>query len=301
MSQDLTRMHDRRRRPLQTGGLLAIMILTLALMIGPGQPAMAQSDPPFRSPDILVVGDSQLTFGAGIAFVDFFRAIAGQCRVRREMSVGVIGVRSSSLKAWTSTSAAGKKPICDLDPKWKFNAGSYGVLNRGPNPYVQIGQGEAYQFCRPGQTPFEAMFGDGYYRPKLLILFFLGNSTERWADDASAAAQDVRDTMANLPASLPCIFMTTAPPYKEKALTQRLRAQQNIEAAFAKAGARCSFVPGYTPATIAANLDNAANFRRKPDGSVKDPFHPTEAAAHAFLELQTDALCHAVSQQLGGS
>jgi hypothetical protein len=69
---------------------------------------------------------------------------------------------------------------------------------------------------------------------------------------------------------------------------------------FASAGGQCSFVPGLTEATIRENMDNPTNFRRSSSGKVKDPYHPTEAAARRFMRLQRDALCKAISGQLGG-
>jgi hypothetical protein len=258
--------------------------------------APAQST--FQSPDILVLGDSQLSFGAGVAFLDLFRKIDGQCGLKPGMSVGVLGVRSSQLVAWTAKDKTGKKSICDIDPKWKVNAGSFGVINKTKNKYVQIGQGEEYQFCKAGKSPFEAMFEAGYYKPKLLIMTFVGNASERWANSPEEAGNDVRRTMRDLPPGMPCVFMTTAPAYTERVVRERQRAQDNIERAFKTVGQRCSFVRGYTEQTIAANLGNAANFRRKPDGTVKDPYHPTETSAKQFLSLIRPQLCKAIQEQL---
>jgi hypothetical protein len=273
--------------------LLALFIV----IAGIGQkPVSAENN--FESPDIFVLGDSQLSFGAGVAFVEFFDKISGKCGLKRGLSVGVLGVRSSSLTAWTAQDEAGKKSICGIDPKWNVNAGSFGVINRTKNKYVQVGKGEAYQFCRAGRTPFQAMFDNGYYNPKLFVMAFLGNATERWANSYSDALADVQRTMKDLPANMPCVFMTTAPGYTERVVRQRQQAQDNIERAFVTAGKRCTFVRGYTPATIAANLGNAANFRRKPDGSVKDPYHPTEDSARQFLSLVTDDLCKAITAEL---
>lgn len=250
------------------------------------------------SPDILVLGDSQLSFGAGLAFVELFGAMRGDCGLDRDATVGVIGVRSSTLQSWTSTGKSAKSAICDIDPKWKVNAGVYGTLSQGENPYVQIGRGDQFQFCSPDRSPLEAVFHDGYYQPKLVVMFLMGNATDRWADSAEAALQDVRSFLADLPTGQPCIFMTSAPPYGEKSVRQRQKAQDNIEAAFAKAGRQCSFVPGFTAETVAENMGNAANFRRKSSGKVKDPYHPTEAAARKFMALRRGALCRAVSLQL---
>lgn len=250
------------------------------------------------SPDILVLGDSQLSFGAGQAFVSLFDRLKGSCGLAPTASVGVIGVRSSSLQSWTSQGRSAKRAICDVDPTWKVNAGVYGTLSQGKNPYVQIGRGDQFQLCQANLSPLQAVFHDGYYQPKLLIMFLMGNATECWADSPEAAEQDVRSFLADLPVGQPCIFMTSAPPNGAKTVRLRQKAQDNIQAAFAKVGARCSFVPGFTPRTIAENQGNAANFRRHKSGKVKDPYHPTEAGAQKFLALQRDALCTAVATQL---
>jgi hypothetical protein len=250
------------------------------------------------SPDILILGDSQLSFGAGKAFVGLFNSLKGNCGLARDTSVGVIGVRSSTIQSWTSSAKSAKSAICEVDKKWKVNAGAYGTLSQGENPYIQIGRGDQFQFCSPDLSPLEAVFNDGYYQPKLLIMFLMGNATDRWAASPDAALQDVRSFLADLPRGQPCIFMTSAPPYGEEAVRVRQKAQDNIEAAFAKAGRQCSFVPGFTPATVKENLGNEANFRRKSSGKVKDPYHPTEAAAERFMDLQRDAVCKAVATQL---
>ncbi len=276
-------------RALAQSFLIALMGLCF-----PGQAAAEVAG----SPDILVLGDSQLTFGAGKAFVEVLDAMKGDCGLAPNTSVGVIGVRSSTLQSWTSTGKSAKSAICDVDPKWKVNAGAYGTLSPGENPYVQIGQGNQFQFCSPERSPLEAVFHDGYYQPRLLIMFLMGNATERWAGSPEAALQDVRSFLADVPKGQPCIFMTSAPPYGEKPVRLRQKAQDNIEAAFAKVGGQCSFVPGFTEATVRENLGNEANFRRKASGKVKDPYHPTEAAARKFMALQRNALCKAIAAEL---
>jgi hypothetical protein len=225
----------------------------------------------------------------------------GSCGLEPAATTGVIGVRSSAITSWTGTTKAAKGAICDVDPKWKVNAGAYGTLSQGQNPYIQIGKGEQFQFCQPGMSPLQAVFADGYYAPDLVIFFMMGNATERWAGDPGAARQDVRALMADLPPDQPCIFMTSAPPFKEKAVKERKQAQDNIEAAFAETGSHCTFVPGFTAQTIAENQGNAANFRQSASGKVKDTYHPTEAGARRFLKLQRGALCAAIGKQLGGS
>jgi hypothetical protein len=273
-------------------------VSALWLILGSHDLAIAQSK--FQSPDVLVLGDSQLSFGAGVAFIEFLKKNGKACGLDPNWSVGVLGVRSSSLRAWTAKDGAGKKAICDVDPKWKVNAGSFGVINKTSNKYVQIGQGDAYQFCRSGQSPFQSMFAGGYYDPKIFVMAFLGNATERWANSEADALDDVKLSMQDIPADLPCIFMTTAPGYTAKINSERQRAQVNIEKAFKTAGKRCTFVQGYTPITIAANQGNASKFRLKPDGTVKDPYHPTETSAREFLSLIKGSLCNAFKSELAG-
>jgi hypothetical protein len=278
--------------------LKRMKVAALAVLLFASGSSFAAAQESFKSPDVFVLGDSQLSFGAGVAFIEFLKKNGKSCGLDPNWSVGVLGVRSSSLRAWTAKDGAGKKAICDVDPKWKVNAGSFGVINTTGNKYVQIGQGDAYQFCRAGQSPFKAMFSDGYYNPKIMVMAFLGNATERWAASESDALEDVRSTMQEIPADLPCIFMTTAPGYTPKINGERKRAQDNIEKAFKTAGKRCSFVQGFTPSTIAANEGNAQKFRLKADGTVKDPFHPTEDSARQFLSLIKPALCNALKSEL---
>jgi hypothetical protein len=247
---------------------------------------------------VLVLGDSQLSFGAGAAMVDLFADLGADCGLAPGASVGVIGVRSSTLVAWTSADPRARSAICDVDPKWKVNAGVYGTFARGDSPYVQIGRDKRFPFCPRDRSPLRAVFREGAPRPGLLVMVLLGNAAERWADSPAAALQDVRAFVADLPPGQPCLFMTSAPPYGERVVRLRQRAQDNLAAAFARAGGHCSFVPGFTAATVRENMGNPANFRRKRSGQVKDPYHPTEAAARRFLSLRRDAICRAVAEQL---
>ncbi len=262
----------------------------------------------FESPDILVLGDSQIPFGSGSAFLDFFSNLKERCSVYGEYnervetlvdaSVGVIGVRSTSLGSWIERHGENKNHICVRDKKWGVNAGVYGVSRFDDRKYVQIGDGEAYQFCESGQSAFETMFRSDYYDPKLLVLSFLGNSSKAWAEDISVAMNDVNEMVAQLPNDKACVFMTTQPVYKSKTVDLRVRAQENLQLAFEAIGSNCAFVPGATKETIASHQGNPAYFRRKDDGSVKDPFHPNVKAAKHFFETESPAICRAVLQQL---
>lgn len=259
----------------------------------------------FNSPDILILGDSQIPFGSGPSFLDFFETLVDNCGYKPRLadqlggqSVAVIGVRSSSLGTWTKRSKSGKRPICGVDPKWKANAGTFGTVNRTKNIYVQIGQGRNYQFCKPKASAFETMFQPEYYDPKLLFLTFLGNSSGTWARDKNAALKDVTAAIEHLPPHIPCVFMTTAPTYSKKTVKMRFKAQENLKAAFAETGHRCAFVDGYTAETIAANQGVRTHFRQRKSGRVKDPYHPNQRAAQKFLRLRHAAICEAVAGQL---
>ncbi|MEP3178479.1 MAG: hypothetical protein ABJO45_02990 [Lentilitoribacter sp.] len=262
----------------------------------------------FESPEILILGDSQISFGSGPAFLEFFTDIKTHCAAnaaqRRDlehlgkMRVGVIGVRSSSIHSWTARSGRSKDTICKEDRKWRVNAGTYGFINNTGNKYVQIGKGREYQFCAPRKSAFEHMFREDYYNPKLLLMSFLGNSAKRWAESEDAAILDVRRMMAQLPEDTPCIFMTTAPAYKKSIVDLRLKAQENLMSAFEKTNSRCTFVPGATPETILANQGNKKYFRLNKSGMVKDPFHPNQQAAKNFFALEMDGICNAVFDQI---
>ncbi|MEP5728233.1 MAG: SGNH/GDSL hydrolase family protein [Sulfitobacter sp.] len=281
---------------------LSAACVTLALS------SAAQADD-FVSPEILILGDSQISFGSGPAFLEFFTDIKRHCHANEdqarqlkrlgEMRVGVIGVRSSSIHSWTARSGRSKDTICKEDRKWRVNAGTYGFINMTDNKYVQIGKGREYQFCAPKKSAFEHMFREGYYDPKLLLMSFLGNSAKRWAKSEEAAIKDVEEMMAQLPKDVPCIFMTTAPAYSKKIVDLRLKAQKNLMSAFEKTGSRCTFVPGATPETVLANQGNKHYFRLNKRGMVKDPYHPNRKAAKNFFALEMDGICNAVFDQVG--
>lgn len=281
------------------------MAVLCFVAISPSVVSSKDASKTFTSPDILVLGDSQLPFGSGPSFLDFFENIVDNCGFKPKtsdklgrQSVAVIGVRSTSLGTWSKRSKSGKRPICRVDPKWKVNAGTFGTVNRSKNIYAQIGQGRNYQFCKPNKSAFEAMFKVDYYDPKLLFLTFLGNSSGTWAKDKQAALKDVKDAIAHLPPHIPCVFMTSAPPYKKRVVDQRRKAQANLKWAFEETGNRCSFVEGFTPETVKANQGVRKHFRQRKSGKVKDPFHPNKRAATLFFRLQHAAICKAVAQQL---
>ncbi|WP_299281110.1 SGNH/GDSL hydrolase family protein [uncultured Tateyamaria sp.] len=272
---------------------------------------VSAQDAGFDSPSIVILGDSQIPFGSGPVFLEFFENIKSHCpptpeqaqnlEVLADMKVAVIGVRSTSLHSWTARMGRAKGAICDVDPKWKVNAGTYGFINTTGNKYKQIGQGDAYQFCKMDQSAFETMFRPDYYNPKLILLSFLGNSAQRWAGDYEKAREDVEKMNAQLPAGTPCIFMTTAPSYSKKITDLRIKAQANVKRAFEETGSSCSFIEGATPETVAANQGNKHYFRVNSAGKVKDPYHPNTKAAKEFFMIEMDDICTAVYDQISAA
>ena len=280
----------------------------VGLLVALGVVARAEQVQRFETPDILVLGDSQITFGAGPAYLAFFQSLARRCaghadraqrqQVRHLKTVAVIGVRSTALREWSARGAKGKADICEVDPVLKKNAGAFGTVNLARDRYVQIGEGTDFQFCRAGASPLETAIAPGYYQPKLLVLSFLGNASRDWADDPDLARRDARVAMAQVPDGLPCVFMTTVPSFQMAANNLRVRAQANIRAAMAETGGACTFVGGVTDQTIALMTSDKRSFRVNESGEVKDPFHPTHRGAQRYLRAIAPQLCSAILSSL---
>ena len=247
------------------------------------------------SPEILVIGDSQISFGAGKVYLEFFDELSKTIPQLSGYETGAIGVRSTSLQHWTTRKEGKVKDvICEIDKRWGVNAGVYGILGDKSRKYVNMGQGEAYQFCKPNMSAFEAMFENGYYKPQLLVLAFLGNAADRWAEQPERALADVKATMSQIPNDLPCIFLTTSPSYDKQTNDIRWKAQANIKRAFEEEGSRCHFVEGFTQETIAAAQGNKGFFKTNEEGVVTDIHHPNLNAARKFFELRKYDLTQAV-------
>ncbi len=257
------------------------------------------------SPEILVIGDSQISFGAGKVYLEVFEQLKKDLpnitqdnavwEKLRNAQTAAIGVRSTSLQNWTTREEGKVKDvICEVDKRWGVNAGVYGIEGNKNRKYVNIGQGKAYQFCKPNRSAFEAMFENGYYKPELLILAFLGNSTDRWAEEPQKALEDVKATMSQIPPDVPCIFLTTSPSYDKATNQTRWTAQANIKQAFEKNGKRCEFVAGFTSKTIQAAQGNKDFFKTNNEGIVTDIHHPNLDAARKFFQLKKEELTAAV-------
>lgn len=262
----------------------------------------------FKPPEIFILGDSQIAFGAGPTLFAFLKDFAESCgRLEHDkktvdrldkMNVGVMGVRSTSIHSWVAHKWVRKRMVCQPDPKWNVNARLYGWPRRRNGTYVQLGKVSDFQVCKPKRSALEVIFADKKLQPKLLVMFFMGNSVLRWANAKKKTARDVRKFLAQIPKHLPCIFMTTVPSYKKKENRLRWRAQNGIRKAFEDQGSHCTFVAGHTAQTVRAFQNNRFYFRRHKSGRVKDPYHPNKAGALKFLDLRRKALCRAIVQQV---
>jgi hypothetical protein len=290
---------------------LTLIIATLALLASctPTQrapevatPAALPAPRPTDTSDpaeVLILGDSQISFGAGQAYRAFFGNLAASCaglpRPFATARAMAIGVRSSALHHWTTKDPRARGVICDVDEKFGVNAGSYGVTSPGLS-YVQIGADAAYPFCPADRPSLSAVFDAPGFDPDLVILGFLGNATQRW-QSASTARADWQAAEQQIPAGTACIAMTTIPSFEAGENQRRSAAQTNLAQAVNASG-RCAFVPGFTPATLAEFEGNTSHFRTNADGAVTDPRHPTASSAATFVALQTPAFCAAISQVL---
>jgi len=286
-------------QPTQTKPAPAQAVLSQPAAIRPliPSPAVPQENTATGSARVVVLGDSQISFGAGAAYTSFFSDLAATCAdvpTRfQNASAAAIGVRSTSLHHWTTTDESARRPLCAVDTTYGVNAGAYGVTSPG-RTYVQIGQDPAYPFCPPNRPALpaaaQALSAD------LLVLAFLGNAKERWQDAATARA-DWANAERQIPAGTACIAMTTQPSFEPATNAARAQAQTNLARAVQRSG-RCAFVPGITARTRAAFEGNKDHFRTDATGRVTDPNHPTERSATAFTTLITPALCAAVAQAL---
>ena len=256
-----------------------------------------------NAPNVLILGDSQISAGAGAEYLKFFNNLPQSCdlnRSRREtlrkigkIRTAAIGVRSTSLRAWSDDTGRAKDMICAVDEKFGVNAGSYGIRGNTIR-FVQIGQGPEYQFCKPNVPVFETIFKDGYYDPDLLVLAFLGNSAGRWANDRAATARDVQRTLSQIPKDTPCVFMTTTPVFLKDTNAERVKAQEAVADAFAQADGHCKVVKGLTPRVRAEIEGNKQFFRLNDAGELADPLHPKPAAIRVFLKHNRRKLCDAI-------
>ncbi len=259
-------------------------------------------------PDILVLGDSQVSSGTGAEYINFFSNLKQNCAKRgahrrRIAKLGqqrttVVGVRSTSLNSWVARDGRDKDTICAIDQNFGVNASVFGLNGQRGRKFVQIGQDAGVQYCRPNQSVFETVFSNPANNPKLLILAFLGNSADRWARNPRLADLDTQQTITQIPKDVSCILLTTAPVFLAETNSLRMDAQTNIVRSFKKFAPRCEIVKGMNARTRAAIEGDPQYFRRDADGNVADTLHPNRAAARKFVELNTSDLCDAVLNAL---
>ncbi|CUH53472.1 hypothetical protein [Shimia marina] len=257
--------------------------------------------------DVLVLGDSQISFSAGPPYLEFFENLTAHCAPKGRAKAAVeklgarrtaaIGVRSTSVHSWVARKGGRKDTICAVDKKYGVNAGAFGIAGNPKRAFVQIGKGPDYQFCEANRSPLESALRAGYYDPDLMVMAVLGNGADRWANSREAAREDARALMKQVPKGVGCIFLSTAPVFSKKTNDLRALAQENFQAAFPKNG-RCVYVAGFSEETRAVIEGKAKYFRRRTDGSVKDPLHPNAAAMRLFLDLNTPEICDAVRDVL---
>ncbi|MEM9029283.1 MAG: hypothetical protein AAGC70_13025 [Pseudomonadota bacterium] len=282
---------------------LIVPILTCACAI---LPTAAQSAK-LRPAEIMVLGDSQLAFGSGPAFLSFFNNFAERCsglglpddklKKVQAMSFGILGVRATGLHMWLSKTKKGTRMICVKDPAGLSNASTYGAMRYRNQRWVQIGESRHHKFCEPSQSPLQNIFSALPEPPKLMIFHFLGLSTFHWLK-ASRLKNDLIQVNAQMPRTTNCMFLTTIPAYRGKINRPRVRAQDKLQMALLDNNHRCGLVKGVTPKTLAAFQDNPAYYYKNKKGAVKDPYHTTPSGAARFLAIRGPAICRGVVNAL---
>jgi hypothetical protein len=262
--------------------------------------------------DLLVIGDSQISFGSGPAFEAFFADFATHCAdaditaqqrmAVSDLKVGMVGVRSTGLTTWLARSNRGKRMMCvrDPDPRGLVNASVWGAMQRNQKQrWVQIGDAPGYRYCKQGQSTLRAMLATFPRPPKLIMFHVMATDSFRWTTP-KRIEDDLKRLEADLPDKTACIYFTTAPTYRTSVNARRVRAQAKLAAAISKTGSRCRLINGLTPATRKAFEGNAAFFYRHKSGRVRDPYHPTNAAARVYLKRHAKAVCKAVVSAIIG-
>ena len=280
---------------------MKLLCIAMGLALAPIQ-STAQT-----KPDILILGDRQISFGAGEVYLDFFdnleRNCAGTLSKAQLKDLGqrhtlAVGVRSTSLHSWAARNGKAKDTICEVDKKYGVNAGAYGINGRPDRKFIQIGKERGFQYCRNGKSAFESAFSDAADTPKLLVLNFLGNAEKRWADSQKTTNTDVRNTLQQIPEGVPCVVLTTAPVFSKATNDKRMAAQDNLARALKSAGNRCPLVKGYTPQTRRAIEGKKRFFRQDKNGKIIDRHHPSKAAIRHLIKSSGPALCKAIATVL---
>lgn len=258
-----------------------------------------------KDADILVIGDSQILFRGGSAYVDYFTNLAATCgkivpgrtddlKTYLMGNVGVVGVRGASINSWLDRKGKEKDRLCVPEKTWPKNARGFGVLHNDKQKFEQLSASGTYPLCVADQSPIETLFKDVGIKPKLLVLSILGKQSEFWEMDEALAHSDAEDLAKQIPASTPCLYLTTAPNFAAHQNALRKTGQDRFFDGLSKNPGACVPVKGLNGDTIAALQGNKAFYKTGKDGKVRDGFHPNDQGIRTFLKTVTPSLCHAV-------
>lgn len=258
-----------------------------------------------KDADLLVVGDSQILFRGGPAYVEHFKHLAQTCgaliperaadfKAHFSGDVGVAGIRAATLKAWLARHGKEKDALCVPEKTWPKNTRGFGVLNTPEQKFHQTASDGNYPLCQKNQTPLEALFKEVGTKPKLLVLAILGKYADVWAKDEALAHKDAAELASQVPANTPCVYLTTAPSFSSKQNAKRRVGQDHFFNGFEKAGGACLPVKGLTDETISAFQGNNKFYKAREDGTVRDVFHPNHLGIKTFLNTTSPAMCQAL-------
>lgn len=264
--------------------------------------ASAQS---LADPDLLVIGDSQILFRGGPAYVDHFSKLADTCgaliperatdfKTHFTGAVGVAGVRAAAINSWLAREGKEKDALCVPQKSWPKNTRGFGVLHTPDQKFHQTGSDGNYPLCQPDQSPLEALFKGVATKPKLLVFAILGGYSRKWAKDEALAQKHAAELAAQVPENTSCLYLTTAPSYSGKQNAPRRKGQDHFFDGIEKAPGACLPVKGLTDETISAFQGNSKFYKTRDDGTVRDVFHPNDLGVRTFLNKVTPAMCQAL-------
>lgn len=256
-------------------------------------------------PDLLVIGDSQILFRGGPAYVDHFSKLAETCgalipkraadfKTHFSGDVGVAGVRAAAINSWLAREGKQKDTLCVPQKSWPKNARGFGALHTPDQKFHQTASDGNYPLCQPDQSPMEALFKGVAIKPKLLVFSMLGGYSKNWAKDEALAHKHAAELAAQVPKNTPCLYLTTAPSFSENHNSDRLKGQDHFFDGIQKAGGACLPVRGLTDETISAFQGNNKFYKTREDGTVRDVFHPNDLGVRTFLKKVSPAMCQAL-------
>ncbi|MEP3231972.1 MAG: hypothetical protein ABJO30_04015 [Hyphomicrobiales bacterium] len=279
--------------------LLVSSLFTLTAGLS-SAPAQSLADP-----DLLIIGDSQILFRGGPAYVDHFSKLAETCsaliperaadfKSHFSGDVGVAGVRAAAINSWLAREGEHKDALCVPQKSWPKNTRGFGTLHTPDQKFHQTARDGNYPLCQPNQSPVETLFKDIAIKPKLLVFSMLGGYSKKWAKDKALADKDASNLAAQIPKNTPCLYLTTAPSFAEKPNAERLEGQNHFFTGIHKTRGACLPVKGLTDETISAFQGNNKFYKTRDDGTVRDVFHPNDLGVRTFLNKVSPAMCRAL-------